>query len=112
MKLFPMLAIMILLISGNASADEVYATASEVDGNTVISCTPREGGDIERAYITLYESDGLNLSIIRQEMNVSYSNETTYVLTGKHNIIKGMCKFILADGSKRITRGEFSVSMR
>lgn len=98
-------------IVGTANGAEIHTSMTEVDGNTMITCVPNGDEDVEKAYLTLYVSDGQKLFISRREMEVSYENVATYELPGTHDAIKGRCKFILSDGDIKIAREEFSISM-
>jgi hypothetical protein len=81
-------------LSVNAwGANEVQATIKQVDGNTIVYCAPNGiDGEITKATITIYESDGQKISIIRDRMELSIDNEATYVLPGTYLEVAGKCK--------------------
>ncbi|MCK5505291.1 MAG: hypothetical protein KAJ10_09015 [Thermodesulfovibrionia bacterium] len=106
-----LLAVLVCVV-GNANGSEIHATMTEADGNTMITCVPNGYGEVEKAYISLYVSDGQELFISRQEMEVSYENVATYELSGTHAVLEGKCKFIFARGNLRILREDFLVSMK
>lgn len=112
MKRLLLAAILLFGLAGSVSADEIYADVKEVNGNTIVTCSPHQEGEIDRAYFTLYESDGNLLSISRQEMKITHDNTATYELPGVYNVVGGICKFIMADSNPKITRGDFLISMK
>lgn len=112
MKSFIILIAMIAGVTSNATGTEIHATMTEVDGSTIITCVSDEYREIEKAYISLYVSDGQELFITRREMEVSYENTATYKLPGTHNVLEGKCKFIFARGDAKILRDDFLISMK
>lgn len=111
MRSLIILVAVIVGLVGNANSSEIHTTMTEVDGNTRITCVPSGDGEVEKAYISLYVSDGQELSISRREMEVSYDNVATYELSGTYDAIEGKCKFIMSEGDIKIAREEFSISM-
>ena len=112
MRHLVLVAMLSLWLVGSATADEIHANIEKIDGDTVVSCSPLQKGDIDRAYFTLYETDDNVLSVSRQEMTVSRDNIATYRLPGIHNVVGGICKFIMVDANPKITRGDFLISMK
>ena len=111
MRSLIILLAMIVGLAGNANSGEIQTTMTEVDGNTMITCVSNGDGEVEKAYISLYVSDGQELFISRREMEVSYDNVATYELSGTHNTVEGKCKFIMSEDDIKITREEFTISM-
>ena len=111
MKSLIILVAVIAGMAGNANSAEIHTTMTEVDGNTMITCVSIGDGEVEKAYISLYVSDGQELFISRREMEVSYDNVATYELSGTRNTVEGKCKFIMSEGNIKIAREEFSLSM-
>ena len=111
MKTFALLVALIMGMVVNANGTEIHATMNEIGGDTMITCVPHADVEIEKAYISLYVSDGQELFISRREMEVSYDNVATYELSGTHNTVEGKCKFIMSEGDIKITREEFAISM-
>ncbi len=112
MKTFALLVALIMGMVINANGAEIHATMNEIEGNTMITCAPDGDVEIEKAYISLYVSDGQELFISRREMEISYDNVATYELAGTHDTIEGKCKFIFSEGDKIIARGIFTISMK
>ena len=112
MKNCILLVILLLMCGSPVSADElIRASAREINGNTVISGAPVDGGAVDRAYITLYEDIFESHPVVLQEMEIA-GDAITYMLPGRHESIEGKCKLIMLDGPRIITRGKFSLSMR
>ena len=112
MKIIVFLLVVVLGMANNAVCDEINASITKAGNNTIVTCSPMEDREIEKAYLTLYSSDNQPLYVNRREMNVSYDNNATYELSGGHYVLEGKCKFVLARGKKKILRGEFLVSMK
>ncbi len=102
----------IIGVVGNAYATEIHTTMTAVGGNTMITCIPEGQREVEKAYISLYASDGQELFISRQEMQVSFENVANYELPGIHHVVEGKCKFILARGDAKILREDFLISLK
>ena len=127
MKLrIPVVAFLVVtFFSINAWADEVRAIVKQVDGNTVVYCTP-DGidGAINKASITIFESDGRKISVTRGRMDVSIDNVATYVLPGTYLEVAGKCKLFTAHRNEipsaspdvgirnGIARADFYMSMK
>jgi hypothetical protein len=81
-------------LSVNAwGSNEVQAMIKQVDGNTIVYCTPTGiDGGITKASIIIYESDGQKITVIRDRMELSIDNEATYVLPGTYLEVAGKCK--------------------
>lgn len=113
MKLFAVTVLLATtMATSTAWAGTIMARVEKTGDNTLIYCTTLNGDEIERAFLTLYESDAAALAVVNREMEVSSDNIASYELPGQHDSIDGKCKFYLTEGSARITRGEFSLSMR
>jgi hypothetical protein len=113
MKTFALLVALIMGMVINANGAEIHTTVHEVDRNTVVSCTPIDSkGNIDKARIFLYVSDGINFETGIQPMDVSYENIASFELPGTYELIEGKCKFIMLDEDKKVSRQEFIVSMR
>lgn len=123
MKLIALTTILILLLSGTVIAEELTATAEVINGNTLISCVPDNGGNIDRAYISIFETKEGSDSA-RNKMEISVDNKATYLLPGVHSKIEGRCKLFMAkkanlaempsskEGNGRSTiQGEFSLEV-
>jgi hypothetical protein len=109
----------------NAWGDEVRATVKRVDGNTIVYCSP-DGldGDISKAAITIYESDGRKISVTRGRMDISIDNVATYILPGTYLEVAGKCKLFTSHRSEipnanpstsiqnGIARADFYMSMK
>ena len=106
-------------------ASEVHATVKQEGGNTIVYCSP-EGirGEISKANITIYESDGHRISVIRGRMDISTDNVATYILPGTHLEVAGKCKLFTShrneiptanpgsDIRDGIARADFYLSMK
>ncbi len=112
MKSVIFLVALIIGVVGNANGTEIHTTMTEVGGNTMITCVPDGKREVEKAYISLYASDGQELFISRQEMKVSYENVANFELPGIHHVLEGKCKFILAKGDVKILREDFLISLK
>ncbi|MEN8142892.1 MAG: hypothetical protein ABFQ82_04770 [Thermodesulfobacteriota bacterium] len=112
MKSIIFLVAMIVGMTGSANCTEIQTTMTGVNGNTMITCVPNGSGEVEKAYLTLYVSDGQELNISRREMEISYDNIATYEFPGLHDAIEGKCKFVFSEGDETIIREEFSISMK
>ena len=110
------LALLVVLIMGmviNANGAEIHTSIDEINGNTVVSCIPLNlKGDINKARIFLYLSNGTTFETGMQPMDVSYENIASYELSGTYDVIEGKCKFIMLDEEDKVTRQEFIVSMK
>ena len=116
------IAILVLLSVTMVSAAEINASAELKGDNTLISCTPVEGGSIDRAYISILSA--ASGSGERQAMEVSVDNRATYVLAGVHEKVEVRCKFFMANNSgvvgipsteksgRTTLQGEFSLVVR
>lgn len=93
MKLVTLTVALLFNIAGIAVAGEIIATAEVVDGNTIITCTPTEAGNIDKAYITVYEN-GSGMSE-RTSMEISLDNKAIYLLQGKHKKVEGKCRIFM-----------------
>ena len=112
MKIIVLLVALIMGMVINANGSGIYTSVSESDGNTVISCIPfGTKGDITKARVFLYVSNGVSFETGIQPMDVSYENIASYVLPGTYDVVEGRCKFIMLEEDKKVTREEFIVSM-
>lgn len=112
MKSIIFLVAMIVGLASSANCTEIHTSMTEANGNTMITCVPGGSEEVEKAFLTLYVSDGQELFISRREMEVSYDNVATYELAGLHDAIEGKCKFVFSEGDNLISREEFSISMK
>lgn len=113
MKTLVLLVALVLGMVGNASGVGIHAAVNEIDGKTVISCMPfGNKGDIIKARIFLYVSNGINFETGIQAMDVSYANVASYELPDTYEIIEGNCKLIMLEEDEKVSRQEFIVSMR
>lgn len=111
MKTIIFAVVIVLGLSAAASCEEIKATVTTTSHYTVITCSPSGGEEIEKAYLTLYASDGQPLSFSMREMNIAYDNTASYVLKGNHDVVEGKCKFVLF-GNNKILRESFLVGMK
>ena len=110
---FSVVAFLVMaLFSINTWADEVRATVKQVDGNTIVYCSP-DGidGGITKATITVYESDGHKISVTRDRMDISTDNVAKYVLPGTFLEVAGKCKLFTSYRSE-IPRANPGTSIR
>ena len=115
----------VAFLSINAWCSEVRATVKQEGGNTIVYCTP-EGidGEISKANITIYESDGHKISVVRGRMDISTDNVATYVLPGTYLEVAGKCKLFTSHRNEipsanpgsaiqgGIARADFYLSMK
>jgi hypothetical protein len=118
--------LLVAFLSVNAwGSNEVQAMIKQVDGNTIVYCTPTGiDGGITKASIIIYESDGQKISVIRDRMELSIDNEATYVLPGTYLEVAGKCKLFTTYRSEipsanpgtsiynGVARGDFYLSMK
>ena len=93
MKLIAFTLAVFISLTGSAVAGEINVTANVEDGNTVITCTPSEPGNIDKAYIVLYEEGKGKAE--RDSMEISVDNKATYLLPGVLSKVEGRCKIFM-----------------
>jgi hypothetical protein len=93
MKLITFTLAVFIASTVHAMAGEINVTAKAEDGNTVITCTPSEPGNIDKAYIVLYE-EGKGKAA-RSSMEVSVDNKATYILPGELSQVEGRCRIFM-----------------
>ena len=104
---------MIVVVLGtvcNVDAAKIQAGMTASGNNTLITCVPQVEGEVEKAYLSLYSTNGHEVFLNRKEMEVSFENVATYVLPGTHEELEGKCKIIIAGGDVKILREDFSLS--
>ena len=113
MKTIVLLVALIMGMVINANGAGIYTSVVENNGNTVISCIPfGNKGNITKARIFLYVSNGVNFETGIQPMDVSYENIASYELPGTYDLIEGKCKIVMLEEDIKVAREEFIVSMR
>ena len=99
---------MIVGLAGNVTASDLQMLTKEVNGDTVIICaTPDEMGEIEMAFIKLYNYNKETLPGRLSEMELIGSSNAAYTVSGKNQVLEGKVEILLADLSKKIIRKDF-----
>jgi len=97
MKIICLVLFLLVVAVTQVNGSEITTTVEERDGNTYVVCTANGGGDVSKAYITVYGDGSKEPLVLRGEMDLSVENRATYMLSGLYRHISGKCKMFLAE---------------